>query len=386
MIEKLHIKNFLCLRDVPITLGSINVCVGANRTGKSALLRALKFLGLVSISSINQTVRDLGGFFELAWKGVRRGPISFHLQAEYGEEFGERTKYYDYLLEFSANPAGDVTIQREKLSAGSSPKKMFVLVNLSDGIGKVVHSNGKKAFETPGSTNSILQYDVPGWDGTRFRNIISRWRFYDLHPGSMKRLNPVSAQPYLSGNGDNLASWLLTLQAGHRNHYNRILEAAKSALPGLREVVAPPTQFGTTFLKSKEDYLHSDVTVSHMSDGELKYLALLSLILCPPELSAPLFGVEEPDTNLHPRLLESLLAIFNQRRKELAPKLAQVIMTTHSSHLVDLMRLDDLLVFDKREGSTIITRPSSKGHLKKLLTEGELSLGELWYTGALSSD
>jgi len=386
MITRLRIENFLSLRNIDVTLGETTVCVGANMTGKSSLLRALKFLMLVCVSNLNQSVRDLGGYYELAWKGRKPEAISFLLEAEYGEEFGNPKKYYEYHLKFSANPVGDIFIEKERLLVGSDPKDKISLVNLTNGVGEVLHSDGSKAFESPGSTNSILQYDVPGWEGTMFRNILSMWRFYDLNPASMKNINAVRAQPYLSGNGDNLASWLLTLQSDHRKYYSMILEAAKSALPDVTELTASLTQFGTTFLKSREKYLGSDVTVFHMSDGELKYLALLSLVLAPEGQGAPLFGVEEPDTNLHPRLLESLITVFNQFRKELGPRKGQVIITTHSPQLVDLMNLDDLLVFEKRDGCAIITRPSSKGHLRRLLSEKELSLGQLWFSGALGSE
>jgi len=380
VIKTIHIKNFLSLRDVNVTLGETNVCVGANMTGKSALIKALKFLGFLTIYNFDQVVREFGGFSEVLWKGGVRESISFHLKAEYGREFGQKERHFEYYLEFAATSLDVVSIQREKLFVGVGSKRKILLADLKNGVGPILHPNGKEAFKSPGPTNSILHYDVPGWEGTNFRNVISKWRFYDINPASMKNINPVVRPPYLNGNGDNLANWLLTLQTAYRPNFLRILQAARDALPGFSEVTASITQVGTTFIKSKEEHLLRDVTVLHMSDGELKYLALLSLILSPPESGAPLFAIEEPDTNLHPRLLESLITVFNQFRRELGTSKAQVLMTTHSPQLVDLTNPEDLLVFEKQKGATIVTRPSSKKHLKKLLTEGELSLGELFFS------
>ena len=120
-----------------------------------------------------------------------------------------------------------------------------------------------------------------------------------------------------------------------------------------------------------------------MSDGTLQFLALLSLIFAPTELGAPLFCVEEPENHLHPRMLESLVELQQQRQRELGSDAAQLIITTHSPHLVDLVTLDDLVVVEKEEGATRCVRPSSKKHLRDLLEREELGLGDLWYSGAL---
>jgi predicted ATPase len=82
-----------------------------------------------------------------------------------------------------------------------------------------------------------------------------------------------------------------------------------------------------------------------MSDGEVSFLAWLSLIFSPPELGAPLYCVEEPENHLHPRLLETLVALLAprqdelQRQSEAAVQPAQILMTTHSPYLVDRLTL-----------------------------------------------
>ncbi len=122
-----------------------------------------------------------------------------------------------------------------------------------------------------------------------------------------------------------------------------------------------------------------------MSDGELAFLALLSLVLIPDELGGSLQCVEEPENHLHPKLLEILVEILRQEH-EARPhgNRGQVIVTTHSPYLVDQFKLDELLIVEKREGATVCSRPENKGHLKKLLERREIGLGDLFYSGALS--
>jgi predicted ATPase len=120
-----------------------------------------------------------------------------------------------------------------------------------------------------------------------------------------------------------------------------------------------------------------------MSDGELAFLALVSLILTPDELSPSLLCIEEPENHLHPHMLEILVELLNQQ--QLYPRAPQIIATTHSPVLVDKLTIDDLIVTERTNGATRFSRPSSKRYLKKLLSDKELGLGDLWYSGALGS-
>jgi predicted ATPase len=216
-----------------------------------------------------------------------------------------------------------------------------------------------------------------------FKSLISRWRYYHLVPGAFKQANATTSQQYLTENGDNFSSWFMTLQTTYPHEFNLIKQAAKDGLPGLEEILIPPTQFATTFMITREKHLKKPINIWQMSDGELVFLAWLSLIFAPPLFGAPLFCVEELENHLHPRLLEILVEVLNQRQKEEEFKPAQTIATTHSPYLVDKANIEDLLILGKRDGKTGCIRPSSKAHLKDLLTSKEVGLGELWFSGTL---
>jgi len=102
-------------------------------------------------------------------------------------------------------------------------------------------------------------------------------------------------------------------------------------------------------------------------------------------MSAPLYCIEEPENHLHPRLLEVLVGLLEQRQQAAGPRAAQVVATTHSPQLVDKTRLEDLVVIEKRDGATVGIRPSEKHHLRELLSREDMGLGELYYSGALGS-
>ena len=203
----------------------------------------------------------------------------------------------------------------------------------------------------------------------------------------MRIFNQSVATEFLQEHGGNLGSWLMTLQTKHGPSFERIVRVAKDAFPGLERLFTVPTQQGQVFLASQEKYLKRPVPVFGMSDGELAFIALLSLIFSPPELGAPLYCVEEPENHLHPRLLTTLVEVLKQVQGEFSPEeRAQIVITTHSPYLIDKFSLDELIVLEKREGETVPIRPSDKVHLRDLLEKEEIGLGDLYYSGALSGE
>lgn len=383
MIKRLRVSNYLSLKDVDLELGKRNLLIGPNMAGKSNLVDCFKFLTQMCISGLVKAFQDRNGFPEVVWKGGDESRISFRLTGEVSASEKESPRVYDYELSVIGGATGLVSIEREHLIVRAG-NETSTLIDLRHGQGKITHANGDTVFRLPSPSQSALEFAVPGWEGTEVRESVSRWRFYSLVPALMKQANAAVGQVFLSQSGDNLSSWLMTLQA--YPEFRLIKQAAMDVFPGLEEIFTPPTQFATTYLTTREKHLKQPISIWRMSDGELKFLALLSLIFAPPSLGAPLYCIEEPENHLHPRLLETLVELLTQRQNELGPQAAQVISTTHSPHLVDKVTLDELIVVEKSNGATHFTRPASKEGLKELLEREELGLGELWYSGALSGD
>lgn len=378
-LKKIHISNYKSLKNVELELNEKNVLVGPNMSGKSNLIDGLKFLTEMCSSGLSYAFLNRGGFPEVAWKGGDYEPISFKLIV------CSDGKDYVYEISIGGSSTGLFSIKREYLEVKTS-NGSYVLIDIKDGHGKVFHTDGSFAFAPPSPASSALEFSLPGWEGMILKEYISRWRFYRLLPSLMKQSNAAVAQSFLTETGNNFSSWFMTLQTSHPEEFKRIKQVAKDVFPELEEILTPPTQFATTYMITKEKNLKREISIWNMSDGEIVFLAWLSLIFSPPELGAPLYCIEEAENHLHPKLLEILVEVLNQRMIELGPQSAQIIVTTHSPYLVDKMELEDLIVFEKREGATQCLRPTSKKHLKELLEREEIGLGDLWYSGALGSD
>jgi predicted ATPase len=192
----------------------------------------------------------------------------------------------------------------------------------------------------------------------------------------------------LQPDGANLSAWLMWLQAHSTDSFIRLSEVLQDLFPGLTQVKVIPTPDGNVHLTVSERGLKRPTFVWQMSDGFLALSALLSLIYVPSALSGSVFCVEEPENHLHPRILETLVALLNQVRQQArasGESLTQLFVTTQSPYLLDQFSIDDIIWVQKHDGQTRATRPADKKALKKLVEDKELGLGQLMYSGVLGN-
>ena len=386
-------RNFKSLNDVALELGSRNVIVGRNMTGKSNFISLFRFLThMVSpaagVFGLPNAVNQLGGFPELAWKGADSNVISIALEGDFvGLPPEGQEEAWAYSLDFVSDSRGNVAVQEEKLIF-SGPSGDYAVIRRDLGSGHRVLGNRNRGAVTEvlDANRSALEFEIPDWEGNRIRNLFATFRFYNLIPVLMKQVNTLAAPYFLEEFGGNLSSWMLRLQTQYQEYFQKISLAAKSVFPEIASVFTVPTQQSTVLLASSEHHLKRAVPMWQMSDGELCLLAWLSLIFCPPEMGAPAYFIEEPENHLHPRAIEALFGLLDQVQSDLGANRAQIVATTHSLPLVDRTSLKDLIVFEKRGGATVCTRPSEKEHLKELLSREEVGLSDLYYSGALGRD
>jgi predicted ATPase len=114
------------------------------------------------------------------------------------------------------------------------------------------------------------------------------------------------------------------------------------------------------------------------STGTLRMLALLALLRHPSP--PPLIVVEEIENGLDPR---SVHLIVEEIRNAVIAGVTQVILTTHSPYLLDLLTLEHLVVVERdKEGHPSFDRPDSRGSLREWATE--FAPGRLYTMGSLT--
>jgi predicted ATPase len=176
------------------------------------------------------------------------------------------------------------------------------------------------------------------------------------------------------------------LQAHSVESFIRLNEVLHDLFPDVQQVRPIPTPDGKVHLATSEKGLKRLTNIWQTSDGFLVLTALLSLIYVPPELSGTVFCIEEPENHLHPRMLETLVTLLRQVRQEVIDRggvLTQIFLTTQSPYLLDQFSLEEIVWVEKRDGETRVSRPADKKHLRRLVEDKELGLGELMYSGVL---
>ncbi len=393
MITRLQLGNFKSYKDLSLPLTRRNVLIGPNMAGKSNLIAALRFLNLLvhSASGVHGLTHALnalapGGPEELAWRGGESKLISLILTGDFRElPQHSESDTWDYKLDFTAEPRGAPLVQNESLEV-STHRGRGALIEADVATGQRILRNisQQQVNRVTDARRSALEFEIPGWDGNLLRNLFASFQFFKLVPATMKQINPTVAATALMENGSNLSSWLMFLQTRFRSAFDAVEQAAKDALPDITNILTWPTQQATVFIASGERALKTPIPVWQMSDGELCFIALLSMIFSPEDFASQLYCIEEPENHLHPKLLQTLVGLSEQRQRSFGTRAAQVIVTTHSLELVDSCRVEDLIVIEKREGASRCTRPSEKREVQELLAREELGLGELYYSGVLS--
>jgi predicted ATPase len=109
---------------------------------------------------------------------------------------------------------------------------------------------------------------------------------------------------------------------------------------------------------------------SALSDGSLRFTALSTLMLQPDRFLPSVVIIDEPELGLHPYAITLLASLVRQ-----ASAKTQVILSTQSSVLLDHFQPEDVLVAERVEGGTRLTRLEAS-RLANWLED--YSLGQLW--------
>jgi len=158
------------------------------------------------------------------------------------------------------------------------------------------------------------------------REQVRSWRFYDsfrTDPAAPARgALPGTFTPVMADDGADLASALQTLR---ELGYTDDLDAAvDQAFPGSSVDVVD--QDGLFRVRLQQSGLLRPLDAAELSDGTLRFLLWAAALLTPRPPA--LFVLNEPETSLHPDLLEPLAALIVS-----AATRTQVVVVTHSAAL-----------------------------------------------------
>ena len=211
---------------------------------------------------------------------------------------------------------------------------------------------------------------------------IRDWQFLTLAPDRMGL--PVPQQRTgggvrLARDGSNVADFLLDLRRQDPNAFDGIVETMAYVLPYAKDL-QPSLTSSEIERKAWLQLTEADFKVPGwmLSSGTLRLLALLALLRHPKP--PPLILVEELENGLDPR---SIHLVVEEMRNAVLDGVTQIILTTHSPYLLDLLTLDHLVLVERGpDGPPSFRRPADDASLAKWAEE--FAPGKLYTMGTLS--
>jgi predicted ATPase len=333
VIKQLRLRKILSFDDSEIKLGQLNVLIGANAVGKSNLIEVI---GLLQAAPTNLTTAILrgGGVRQWLWMGDPGDVPVARIECELNLAHRRDSGVLVYELDFSGD-AGGFVIQNERLirRSGSSAKAVFfrrdggiLYIRIPGGAeqktGVSTSESVLSQLKNPADTTPITQV---GLDFSQIRI----YREFRTSPGSPVRvgISTAARKDLLTEGGDNLALMLheLNFLDRHeriRGYLRRFCERFEDVKIDVGEGLA------RTFLR--EAGLGEMLPAIRMSDGTLKFLALLAALFHPKP--PPLLCIEEPEVGLHPDAMHLVAEALVEASQSM-----QLIVTTHSDALIDAL-------------------------------------------------
>lgn len=441
-LSKITISNFKSLKHVDLSLENFNVIVGRNASGKTNFVDFIKFLKQVLVGGKRSYMSfiDWWSYENIVWKGKTDQPIETKLffdidgtKVEYElvitgaggiiNIISERLNIENYIVlerkgkivtinynkEFIQKNTKDIK-DLTKHFRGFTKKKSDsrkIKYNLKDVIHQEFLLESESEFQNflrifhptifsfpVGNVSFIISASLSSDEGYPMlisenskkedtppfiKVVISEiWNTIDKciilkHPNMKlaKSPNTPRKEDNLSEDGSNLHNCLYNWWIEKGRLPERI-EATLSELFPNTQIRFKLTQEGKVYVKIFEaDF---EFAPPCTSDGLYKILTILTAI----EFKPPLLIIDELENSLYSEALEYAI-------DELKNSDTQVILTTHSPIVVDMVDLRDLLIAERIHEETQFRRIKNIEKMREKLVELKITPSDSWLHGAFTN-
>ena len=335
-----------------LALKDINIIIGTNGAGKSSFISFFKMLNHITTEALQLFIGKNGGSENILHFGSKITPI---IKSNLTFENTNFKDIYQFALVKSVKDS--LIFSEEKISVN----------------GKVLELDG-------GQKESVLYAEDQNYaEAKAIKTILSQCRAYQFHDTSefshIRNSANINNNRYLFDDGGNLPAFLFRLQQQYPKYFDRIVDRVRYAVPQFGTFDLHPDPLNTSSIKLNwksnlnNDYLFGP---DHLSDGSIRFIALATLFLQPPELLPNIILIDEPELGLHPQVIDLLASMIKE-----CSQYSQIIVATQSPRLLDSFDPEQIIVAE--------TNTSNGASIFKRLNEQDLndwleeySLSEIW--------
>lgn len=407
MITKIEVKNFKSYLSGVLPFASLTVLIGANASGKSNIIEALRLLAIIAqgerLSFLGNTPQQLENPFRGEVKNLLyRGSESLKIACEVTTEEFEGWNRFEIELGFGRD--GEIHVTQEKIAGQTSTVPLYQITSEPQGAGSdvfVEYNNfargGKKPKIVCSSQMAIFtqllskirfrpentesQEKIPRIT-KNYVNCLSGIVFLEPEPNAMRSYGHKSDR-LLDKRGENLSGVLYNL-CQNSELKAEVLEFVRS-LPeqDIEDIGFIETPRGEVMLQLTETFGNTSTPydATTLSDGTLRVLSVAALLLSAPEES--IVVIEEIDNGVHPSRAESLLKRISNLARS---RHLRVLISSHNRALLDALPDEAVpeTVFcyrSPKDGSSQLVRLRDISDYPELIARG--TVGHLMTRGLL---
>jgi predicted ATPase len=396
-LRSLKLNNFLSFgpSSPDIELTPLNVLIGPNASGKSNFIEALELVHATP-TDISDAIRIGGTAGEWLWKGASP-PKPAEIEARICSN--DLIHELRYRLAFTeANGRLEILDEALEDTQPNKPgeKDVFFYYRFQNGHPVI---NVKQTVKDENAKKHYVKRQLKRESLNPEQSVFSQRKDPEIYPelthvaeqfgriqifrewgfgrsAALRQAQPANLpSDALLPTIVNLGLVLNDLE--HHDTWPRFLEYMQRFLPRFKRLTTK-VQGGSVQIYLHEDGLKTPIPATRLSDGTIRFLALMAVLLHPKKV--PLVCIEEPELGLHPDALAIIAELLVEAKAR-----TQVIVTTHSDVLVSALtdEADSVLVSDYVGGGTEFRRLES-AKLKHWLEK--YRLGEIWRIGKLGGN
>ena len=365
-LTELVLTRFRSVRAATIPVGTFNLFIGANASGKSTILDSLRFLREgVRAADYREPMVTRGGIVHLAWKGEPANRVGLRVT------IGEGAKSYEWSVELLREGYDFAVKEEVSEHRPGAPPVSLLRASCGEGwwwSGQRDAQVSLKQVRT-GCALAAAAADA-SFPARGVAEFVRRWGFFDPNPFLLRRdwgsPNGGGLDPF----GRNLGETLHALSLTSPDRLREIVDATRAVL-GTPARVEPRESEGRFHFVQDEPGLQFPVHQIGASSGTLRMLALMTALIGEP--GANLVGIEEPENYVHPAALSALIEHLSSASDHI-----QFMVTTHSPLVLDVLDRPSAVRIVRRDASegTSVSSHADPQRVRKALQESGFGLGE----------
>ncbi len=361
-LTNITLSGYKSIEKMSLELRPLNVLIGPNGGGKSNFVSFFKLLNEMVRGKLQLHIGTSGGADGLLFYGAgTTQSIETTLTFEIGHPYAVST--YFMRLRFAAPETLAFAEERIEYAEPNGDHRLRLAGEgqRETGLSEALDSGSE------GAESVVLVLDG-----------CHAFQFHDTSTTSpMRRSVYIHDNRQLHHDGGNLAAILHKLRQTQETVYRRIVQTIRQIAPWFDDFAIDPLELDKNSLLLNWREKNSDLVFGphQLSDGSLRAMALITLLLQPRDDLPSVIVIDEPELGLHPHAMVILACLIKA-----AACHCQIVVATQSTGLLDQFEAEDVIVVDRDDRASVFKRLNEEE-----LTEWleDYSLSELWEKNVL---